>query len=517
MTTDDTPESPDTEADAPDAEAGASDTEAGAPDPEAGAPDPEAGAPDPEADAPDTEVPAETGEAEEVDVEQLRKENERLTEQLADEHLDKTRKRRRRASIALAVVVALLLPPAVITVWTRNRMLNTDVYVETVAPLAKDPTIKKAVSARLSSEITKAVDIKKLAQEYLPEKAAPLSGFIAAGGNNLITQLTDKAIESDQFVQVWDAANREAHKKLVLLLKGEQGTVVDYKNGEVAIPLQKLADTVLGKLKDATGIDIAGRIPKGALSGEFVLFRSTELAKIQSAVKLFNRVAWALVIISLGALVATVLVAEKLRLGVRRAGVALTVSTALTLIAIAVGRGFYINALTGKVQSLAAAGNAFDIIINFMRVTLRAFLALGVVLIVGAWAAGPSAAAERVRSWGRALLGRADEAAGDRDLGPVPRFVHRYEHPLEWGVAGIGIAVLIAMSHPTGLNVVVVALMSALAFGLIRLLGAVARPGGGASGPGGGDGVALAGANAGGEPSSAGAAEGVEDDGVEDG
>ena len=73
-------------------------------------------------------------------LEELRAENERLraalettsqesSEESEADHAQKVRTRRRRASIGLAVVLALLLPPAVATVWVRNRMLDTDTYV----------------------------------------------------------------------------------------------------------------------------------------------------------------------------------------------------------------------------------------------------------------------------------------------------------------------------------------------------------------------------------------------------
>ncbi len=429
--------------------------------------------------------------ARESELEALREENRRLAAQL-EQFSDSDAavrervkgKRLRRLSIALAVIGALLLPPSVATVWLRNRVLDTDIYVETVEPLASDPAIERAVANRVAEEVSSAVDLESEIQGLLPEQAAPLAAFIANGAEGLIDDLALKAVESDQFKTIWEAANREGHAALVAILTGRDGDVLDFSDGEVTLDLGGLVNTVLGGVDDATGLDLASRVPDDAVDAQFVLFQSQELADAQSAVKLLDTLSWLLVVLTLACLAGAVLVAPDKRLGFRRIGIGISVSMLLTLIALALGRQAYLNALTGVVESGAAAEAAFDIITNFLRAALRAAFALGVVFFVAAWIVGPSRSAARVRGWGAALSVQVDARTGERDLGPVPRWVRDHLGALTWAVLATAGIVVVLWQRPTGLVILVIAGITALLVGLLRLVAAAANdPSAEAGGP----------------------------------
>ena len=49
----------------------------------------------------------------------------------------------------LIVVGCVLAPLAGVAVWARNQVTNTDRYVTTVAPLARDPAIQAAIAERM--------------------------------------------------------------------------------------------------------------------------------------------------------------------------------------------------------------------------------------------------------------------------------------------------------------------------------------------------------------------------------
>ncbi len=450
----------------------------------------------------DNTDPGGSGDTNELD--RLRAENARLKAALetspkedAEAQAAKARKRRRLGSISFAVALALLLPPAVATVWVRNRLLNTDIYVETVAPLANDPDIQDAVANRVATEASKAIDLKSVTQELLPEEAAPLAGVIAAGGDNLINDLSHKAVESDQFAEIWASANRRAHDALVPLLTGGEGNVANFSDGKVVVELDKLVDTVLSGIDDATGLDLKSKVPADAVSGEFVLFESKDLADLQSTVKLFDTISWiavALVFVSLGG---AIFVAEQRRLGVRRAAIGITVSMVVSLALFALARQSYLNALDGVVLNMAAAGSAYDIITVFLKQSLRTGLALGLVLLVGAWLVGPSAAAVRVRGWGQVLVGAVDQRTGERDLGPVPRWVKQHEGALTWSAVAIGGIAFVLWTNPSGAVVLGITAVVAATVGLIRLVSAVSRPDALAGASASDDGSASAGESAG--------------------
>ena len=84
----------------------------------------------------------------------LKRENEllrtKLTEQSGSESSTEGHWRRPWMSITCAVIAAILLPIAVLTVWARDTMLDTDQYVATVGPLVEDENIQEAVSFRVT-------------------------------------------------------------------------------------------------------------------------------------------------------------------------------------------------------------------------------------------------------------------------------------------------------------------------------------------------------------------------------
>src|SRR4051812_42832821 len=94
-------------------------------------------------------------------VEQLQAENERLraearlAETLPLEPLDPAEpgERRRRgrgrgrtvASVALVVIGLIIAPVAVAANWTQSQLADTEAFVETFSPLAKDPAVQAFV------------------------------------------------------------------------------------------------------------------------------------------------------------------------------------------------------------------------------------------------------------------------------------------------------------------------------------------------------------------------------------
>src|SRR5436190_1547876 len=76
----------------------------------------------------------------------------------------------------IPVSAALIGLASLTAIWVRSEVLDTSRYVETVAPLASDPAIQAAVSARLSQEIVTRLDIQGYANDLvkaLEQRGAP--------------------------------------------------------------------------------------------------------------------------------------------------------------------------------------------------------------------------------------------------------------------------------------------------------------------------------------------------------
>ena len=82
-----------------------------------------------------------------ADLDRLRAENRRLSEKTtADRGRTRPHRGRIALSIVLTIVATLLVPPTIAGVWLDRNLTDTDRYVETVAPLVRDPAVKAALT-----------------------------------------------------------------------------------------------------------------------------------------------------------------------------------------------------------------------------------------------------------------------------------------------------------------------------------------------------------------------------------
>lgn len=431
----------------------------------------------------------------EAELEQLRAENERLKGEVAEDaearHRHRSRRRRSFVAVACLVIGSLLLPVSVMTIWTRNLLLDTDRYVETVAPLASDPEVQDAVAARVSAKVSELIDVKSLAEETLPDRAQVLAAPIAAGANNLIQQATSRVIRSDQFAKAWTEANKVGHDGLVAALTGRNGDVISTEDGKVVLKLGGLVKEVLDRVDDQFGLDIASKVPADKLNVNFVLVDSQQLADAQAAVRALQKLAYASIVLALGFLVASVLIMPDRRKGLLRAGVGIALGMVALKIGFSLGRELFLTNLPSGVQRPAVMGILWDTLTRFVLQAVRTIFAVGVVLLVGAWLAGPSSAAVRIRAGWDNVLGRGGSAAGGAvDLGPVPASVARHLNAVRAGIIALAVVVLLWWNQPTGKVVLLLALAVVVLLAVAQLLANAAPHHGAGGGDGSPDGSA---------------------------
>src|SRR5262249_2045047 len=123
------------------------------------------------------------------------------------------------AVVVLASLGALLVTVSVPTIWSRNLVLNTDRYVETLSPLASDPGVQQGVVKAVTEQFTSHVDVAGAVQQVLPPRAAGvLGGMLQGAATALVSTVTTRFVESKAFADLWDAVNRAAHTALVAIL-----------------------------------------------------------------------------------------------------------------------------------------------------------------------------------------------------------------------------------------------------------------------------------------------------------
>ncbi|WP_246271385.1 hypothetical protein [Amycolatopsis acididurans] len=412
---------------------------------------------------------------ERAELEQLRAEVEQLRAQPP---------RRRRfswKSLAAGILLVLgcaLAPLSLMTVWVHNQVANTDRFVATMSPLIREPAVQAAVTDRVTDTVFNYVDVQALAtnavnalatQGVPPQITDPLQGLtgpLASSVRNFVHDRVGEVVASPGVAQLWDQTIRVAHEQMNEVLSGNSNAVV-VSGGEVRLDLAPFITAAKQQLVGA-GFTVAGRIPD--VHPTIAVTDATTLERAKGAYSLLDKVAtwlpWvALVILALG-----VYVARNHRRALIGAGLGVAFGMLVIAAALVITRG----ALTGAVppRSTIATGVSYDLVVRFLRAGLRTVFAVGIVVALGAFLAGPSATAVGIRKgvttsidW----LRRGGARAGLR-TGPVGPWVHAHRTALRAALVAIAVLVFVLIDQPSGLDVLVIALVLLFLLAVVQFL-----------------------------------------------
>jgi hypothetical protein len=404
------------------------------------------------------------------DVAQLRAENEQLR---ADNskllRRAMWRARIRRASLTLLLVLGCgLVGASIIAIWTRATVLNTDRYVNTMAPIARSPAVQSAVADKLSTAITSKVDVNALAREVLPDRADVLAPAIAEGVNGAVRRQITDFVHSDRFPEIWDNANRRIHDRVVgLLTTGESGRL-KLEGNTVYLDLNAAVQRVKDGLRQRGFDRIADAIPP-TVDGRVELLSSDGFGNARDGIHRLERLSIVLPILALLFLIAHVFFSESRRRGLLRVGIGLAVTGLLLLAAVGIARTLYLNAINEAVLPRDAAQVIFDKLIIVLREALRLTVLAAVVLAVLSLLAGrPMRIA--IEKGGPKLR----EAASRVAASPQTSWLAEHKTAVQWGVVLFGGLVLVAWNNPTAGVVLIDAILIAIA---VILVAALARSG----------------------------------------
>ena len=379
----------------------------------------------------------------------------------------------RRALVAILVIVSVVLVPiAGLTVWVRNLVLNTDRYVDTVAPLARNEAITNLVADRLTTRLFKEVDVEAEAKDALPDRAQFLAGPISSGVETFVREAATRVLASEQFATVWENANRRAHALVVEALTGENKNVA-IKNGKVVLNLSGVIDEVVKRLDDR-GVTVFDSLAKDQKNLQVTLFDAEQLAKARSAVHLLDRLRLVLVVLVFVFLGAALILSGNRRRSLMRWGIGIVIAMGITAGLLALGRSIYL----GHARNHDAAAAAFDIIVRNLRNGIRVLAVLGIIVALAAFLSGPSRVAVRIRQGSRDLIGglgrKADEAGWD--AGPVGVWVGAHKMVLRFAGVAVALLVLLYLNQPTPIALLVLALLLLVYLGVIEFVGRARAP-----------------------------------------
>jgi hypothetical protein len=301
--------------------------------------------------------------------------------------------RRRRTSVGILVFLGCALSLlSLVAVWTRNTLLDTNHYVAAVAPLARNRDIQEAGAKRITARFTHATDLPTRLADALPGPFGHTGRAIAATVDGVVHDAALKVLSSDQFATIWEDANRRAHPQVVAALTGKKTSGVTVKNGAVVLDLSDAADRVRARVS-SLGFDVSS---DRKVDVTIELFRSPYVGWAQDGVDLLQhlaRVLPALMVLCFGG---AIVLSRDRRRTVLHCGLGIAAAMTLLLASLNLARGPYLG-LFPRSEGKQAGGAAFDQILKSLRFESRTVFALGLILALGAWIAGPGARADRVR------------------------------------------------------------------------------------------------------------------------
>jgi hypothetical protein len=383
-------------------------------------------------------------------------------------------------SVLLIVLGCVLAPVSVLSVWTANQVSNTDRYVANVSPLISQPSVKAALTDKISRAVDAQINVQGLTKSAaaqltsrgltrLGALVSTFSGSIASGVEGMIHTIVGKIINRPFVARLWVNGNRFAHTQLVKALSGKASSL-SVSNGKVVIGLGPIIAQVKHRLA-AHGLTIVNRLPP--INPTFPLFSAKYLVRAQTLYRWLNTLKWVLPILTILLFGAGIYIARRHRRALIGVGLGLAASMLVLGAGLAIGRGIYLNKIPSSVLPADAAAVVFDTIVRFIKQGLRVLLVLGLVLAFAGFFTGPSVTAVRTRNAFKAAFAWI-RGTGDRaglTTGPVGTWV--YQHRVALRVAAVAAAGLafVFWTDPTGLVVLVIAIILVLVLGVIELIG----------------------------------------------
>lgn len=294
------------------------------------------------------------------------------------------------ALLAVGTLVAFL---TIFSVWVNRQALNTDNWTTTSTRLLENDEIDEQLATFMVTQLYANVDVDKELAKALPPEAQALAGPAAGGLRQLAQQVAERALSAPRFQSLWAEANRSAHEALLKILDGG-GSFASTGEGEVTLHLGAL----IGEVGKQAGLPEAllEKVPPEA--GDLTVLESEQISTAQKVAKLIRRLPVVLfIVLALLFGGAIYFARDRRREALRSVGFGFAVAGVLALLV----RGVAGSAITGSLTTTAAVEPAaeavWEIGTSLLVTVAWSAIAFGILLVLGAWLAGPTAPARALR------------------------------------------------------------------------------------------------------------------------
>jgi hypothetical protein len=403
------------------------------------------------------------------------------------------RARRSRGVIAwvLIVLASLLIPISVLSAWVITTVTDTDQYVATMAPLARDPVIVD----HLATKATDALFSKHVAQNKveaaLPAKAKPIVQPIVAQVKTYVHGLALQVLQSPKFGALWDGLNRRTHAAVVDILTGKQSALTKKleKGGAIVLNLSPALNNIIDKA-NSRGVTLFNPL-KTVLSENnglsFTVVTKQQVSKFSGVFNLVVKLRWVVPVIALVLGLLAIAVAVQRRKTLLRLSVGVALVSTVLLAALSLGRNVFTHQATVHHLDSGVAGTVWDTLLRYLKTNLRWMLLAAIVVAFIAWVFGPAryavwirrhvaAGAHWVAEEARSLSGGAGRAAAESERArQAGGWI--VEHVAALRIVGVIVAglFLVFIGNLTGWSLLVILIVLAVYLGLLQLVAVWAR------------------------------------------
>jgi hypothetical protein len=406
----------------------------------------------------------------------------------------KPRARRTRGIISwvLIVLASLLIPVSVVSAWAIRTVTNTDQYVTTMAPLARNQLIIDHLADKTTDALFSSHVVQKKVTGLLPAKAKPLVVPITNQVKSYAHGLALKFFESPAFGKLWDGLNRHTHEAVVDIMEGKTGPILDRvsKNGAIVVNVVPALNTIVTEL-DQRGVTLFNPVKAISTQSEkglaITIVSKDQIDKYSALFNTIVELGWAVPVAALVIGVLSIAVAVERRKALLRVALGISFVTLLFLAALATGRNFFLNEASGLSFRRDVAGAVWDTLLRFLKADFRWMLLVSLIVAFLAWVFGPARWAVGIRThvvratrWigvqSKALSAGAGRAAAESD-GTRRAGGFIVEHLNGLRIVGVAIAaiVLLFSGNLTGWSLLIILIVLLVYLGLLQLLAAWAR------------------------------------------
>lgn len=265
---------------------------------------------------------------------------------------------------ALLVVFAVSAPLALLTGWARLTVRNEAVYAATARNIATDARLQLGLAQLVTEQVERAM----LGDNPTATDTIRFRAIGAALGG-----ATSRIVGGEEFPEVWEAANRGAHRLLFAAADGERGQ-------PVVVDLSPLREAIVAEI-DRMGVELP---PDWSLDPEVLrveVIDATAADRIRLAMAQLDRSFAVTLIVAMAALILILALAPDRLLAMARAGFALTLGMVALIAMMVTTEGWLVSAAAN-----AGGGVVVAVILDAVSQGLRLIaiaLAVAGLLLAG--------------------------------------------------------------------------------------------------------------------------------------